>query len=121
MTFLIADDSPRMRESFKRTILRNVPDGHTVYQARNGGEAIQMYENLRPDWVLMDIRMEPVGGLEASRVILAAHPDAKIIILTNYDDAGYRKAAREAGVHKYILKEQLNEIPGILTGETRHE
>ncbi|MBI2619020.1 MAG: response regulator transcription factor [Ignavibacteriales bacterium] len=103
-----------MRESLRKTIANKVPDNHTVYEARNGGEAIQMYENVHPDWVLMDIKMEPVDGLEASRVILAAHPHAKIIILTNYDDAGYRKAARDAGVREYVLKEHFAEIPGIL-------
>jgi len=114
MVVLIADDSPRMRESFKKTITSNVPDNHRVYEARSGGEAIQMYETVRPDWVLMDIKMAPVDGLLASRVILAAHPDAKIIILTNYDDPSYRKAARDAGVRDYVLKERFSEVPGIL-------
>jgi len=114
MVFLIADDSPRMRESFKRAISGKVPDGHTIHEASDGGEAIRLYETIRPDWVLMDIRMEPVDGLAASRSILQAHPDAKIIILTNYDDPGYRNSARDAGVRAYVLKEKLSEIPFIL-------
>lgn len=117
MVFLIVDDSPRMRESFKRTISQSVPNNHKVYEAADGNEAIRMYDEVRPDWVLMDIKMEPMDGLEASRIILASHPEARIIILTNYDDVGYRKAAREAGVRKYILKERFNEVPAILLGQ----
>ena len=114
MVFLIADDSPRMRESFKHTISRTVPDDHKVYEAGDGGEAVRMYEQVHPDWVLMDIKMEPVDGLSASRAILAAHPDAKIVILTNYDDPGYRKAARDIGIRAYLLKEHLNKITEIV-------
>ena len=121
MVFLIADDSPRMRESFKRTISRTVPDHHTVHEAGDGGEAIRLYEQVHPDWVLMDIKMEPVDGLSASRSILAAHPDAKIVIVTNYDDPGYRRAAAEAGVRAYLLKEQLHQLNPIFTGESSHE
>lgn len=103
-----------MRESFKRTINRSVPDHHTVVEATDGAEAIRLYEQVHPDWVLMDIKMEPVDGLSASRTILAAHPDAKIVILTNYDEPGYRTAASAAGVRAYLLKEQLNEISAIV-------
>ena len=75
---------------------------------------IDLYEKSHPDWVLMDIMMEPVDGLSASKTIIAAHPEAKIIILTNYDDDYYRKVAKEAGTRAFILKEHLSEIPAML-------
>jgi two-component system response regulator DegU len=115
MTFLIADDNLRMRESIKRTIMGRIPDHHTIIEAADGQAAIAMYEQQRPDWVLMDIQMEPVDGLIASRTILAAHPDAKIIILTNYDDPGYRQAARQLGTRAFILKEHLADLAVILS------
>lgn len=114
MTFLIAEDSQRMRESIKRTILSKLPNHHTIHEAADGGAAIDLYEHAHPDWVLMDIQMEPVDGLAASRTILAAHPDAKIIILTNYDDSRYRQAAKALGTRAFVLKEHLSEIPAIL-------
>jgi DNA-binding NarL/FixJ family response regulator len=83
MTFLIAEDNGRMRESITRFIASKIPDQHTIYEASDGGEAIDLYERVRPDWVLMDIKMEPIDGLVTSRTILAAHPEARIIILTN--------------------------------------
>jgi two-component system response regulator DegU len=121
MVFLIAEDSTRMRESIKRTILTRLPNHHTIHEAADGGAAIELYERAHPDWVLMDIQMEPVDGLVASRVILAAHPEARIIILTNYDDAGYRKAAKALGTRAFVLKEHLGQIPLILTQELNRE
>lgn len=114
MTFLIAEDNQRMRESIKRTILSQLPNHHTIHEAADGGAAIELYEQAHPDWVLMDIMMEPMDGIAASKAITAAHPEAKIIILTNYDDDRYRKAAKEAGTKAFILKEHLNELPAIL-------
>ena len=67
MVFLIADDSSKMRASFKRMITHSVPDHHTVVEAADGSAAIRMYDEVHPDWVLMDIKMEPVDGLSASR------------------------------------------------------
>jgi DNA-binding NarL/FixJ family response regulator len=118
MTFLIAEDNSHMRESIKRFLLTRVPDHHTVFEASDGREAIEMYRRVTPDWVLMDIAMDPVDGLVASRVIRAAHPDAKIIILTNYDDPGYRKAAKDAGTIAFVVKEHLGELVPILLPST---
>ncbi len=114
MTFLIVDDNPRIRASLRQFLTASVPNHHTIYEASDGGEAIEIFERRHPDWVFMDIKMEPMDGLAATRRITMAHPDAKIIILTNYDDALYRKAATEAGTEGYVLKEHLDEIPGIL-------
>ena len=115
MIFLIAEDNARMRESIKRYLHSRIPDHHTVVEAEDGGQAVECYERMHPDWVLMDIAMEPVDGLAASRAILGAHPEAKIIILTNYDEARYRAAAREIGTKAFILKEHLGDILPLLS------
>jgi DNA-binding NarL/FixJ family response regulator len=115
MTFLIAEDNCRMRESIKRFLSSKIPNHHTFYEAADGTEAVDIYNRVGPDWVLMDIEMEPMDGLVASKTILTSDPGAKIIILTSFDDAGYRKAAQQAGAYAYILKEHLNEIPIILS------
>ena len=115
MTFLIVDDSQPFRNSVSRYIQSRIPDHHKIYEATDGGEAVTMYEDVRPDWVLMDIAMEPMDGLTGSREILCKHPKAKIIILTNYDDADYRSAAKDAGASAYVLKDHLNEIPSIVS------
>jgi len=119
MTFLIVDDNQRMRQSIRRTIVRQIPDHHTFYDASDGGEAVDLYERFHPDWVLMDIKMEPIDGLAASRAIMAAHPDAKIVVLTQYDSSIYRQAAKEAGTRAFLLKEHLSEIANVLSTFSR--
>jgi NarL family two-component system response regulator LiaR len=113
--FLIAEDNARMRESIKRYLHTKIPQHHTIVEAEDGGEAIECYERMHPDWVLMDIAMDPVDGLAASRAILGAHPEAKIIILTNYDEVRYRAAAKEIGTKAFILKENLGDVVSILS------
>jgi DNA-binding NarL/FixJ family response regulator len=121
MTFLIAEDNLQMRRSLERFLLKNVPNHHTFYEAADGGEAVQLYDRFSPDWVLMDIEMEPMDGLTASKTILAAHPAAKIIVVTSFDDARYRKAAGEAGTLAFVSKEHLHDLPTILSTHCKKE
>ncbi len=114
MLLLVVDDNARMRASIKRYLSERISDQHTIREAADGAEAIAMYERLRPDWVLMDVAMEPIDGLTASRTILRSHADARIIILTNYDDPGYRKAARKAGTKAFVLKDNLSDVASML-------
>jgi DNA-binding NarL/FixJ family response regulator len=118
MTFLIADDNRHFRESVTRYILTKIPDHHVIHEANDGGEAVTLYDRVNPDWVLMDIAMEPVDGLTGSRKILTTHPDAKIIVLTNYGDAAYRDAAKKAGIFAFVLKEHLVELLTILSPQS---
>jgi DNA-binding NarL/FixJ family response regulator len=114
MTFLIAEDNARMRESIKIYLATKIPNHHTVYEGIDGNEAVAIYKRVHPDWVLMDIAMEPMDGLAASRAILEEYPEAKIIILTNYDEVRYRRAAKEAGAKAFVLKEHLSDILSII-------
>ncbi len=114
MKFLIVDDNARMRDSIKSYLTTRVPDHHVFYEAIDGGDAAIAFEGVRPDWVLMDVRMEPIDGLVGTRKIMAAHPDAKVIILTNYDDPQFRRAAREAGATAFVAKGRLERILQVL-------
>jgi len=116
---MIVDDNPRMREMIRRVVgkMRNIM---TIHECADGREAVALYRKVQPDWVLMDIQMEPVDGLTASRNIKASYPDARIIIVSAFGDATYREAAGSAGVYAFVLKENLSEIPAILAGEAPH-
>ncbi len=114
MTFLIADDNARMRESVIRFLSRNIPNHHTFYEAAEGSKAVKLYDQHSPDWVLMDIEMEPMDGLTALKDIRVSHPGAKIIILTSYDDIRYRKKAQEAGALAYVLKTHIDELESLI-------
>ena len=111
---LIVDDSRQMRELIKM-MLAGVAE--IVGECSDGADALAAYERLRPDWVLMDIGMKNVDGITATRQIIAAYPQAKIMIVTDYNDDDLRRAAREAGACQYIVKENLLDILEILPAE----
>ena len=110
---LIADDDARIRRTIREVI---TGFNMTVCEARNGGEAVDLYMSERTDWVLMDLRMKPMDGLRATAQIKALSPEARVVIVSQYDDAGMREEAARVGACAYVLKENLHELPGILTG-----
>ena len=116
MRLLIVEDSQQMRREIKLFVSDLAQE---ICECGDGAEALSAYAAQRPDWVLMDIRMEEVDGLTATRRIKAAHPEARIMILTAYDDAELREAARSAGACEYVTKENLLEVRRILGTENR--
>ncbi len=74
---------------------------------RDGAEALDAYHRCLPDWVLMDIEMEEVDGITATREILLSYPRARVVIVSKYADDQTREAARKAGACGYVLKENL--------------
>lgn len=108
---LIVEDDPAMRALIKR-IVGSVADA--VYECDDGHEAVAAYAAHRPDWVFMDIKMKNLDGLDATREITAAWPGARIVIVTGYNDASLREAARQAGARGYLLKDNLTELLRLL-------
>lgn len=87
------------------------PTGAEIRECADGGEALAAYTAVRPDLVLMDIRMARVDGLEATRRIRGAHPTARVLIVTEMDDDAMRDAAKIAGACGYALKDNLLGLP----------
>jgi len=85
---LIVDDQRLMREGL-RTLLELEPDIQVAGEAGDGQEALQQYASLLPDVVLMDIRMPSWTGVEATRRLRHDYPQARVIILTTFDDDAY--------------------------------
>ncbi|GEO01142.1 DNA-binding response regulator [Novosphingobium sediminis] len=103
---LIADDHPILREGVGSVIALQ-DDMVIAGEASTGIEAVELYRELRPDIVLMDLRMPEMGGVEAIRAIRASAPDARIIVLTTYSgDAKALEAMRE-GASGFLLKSSL--------------
>jgi DNA-binding NarL/FixJ family response regulator len=100
---LIADDHAIVREGV-RALLAAADDLDVIAEASGGREAIALAVERQPDIVLMDIAMPDLGGLEATIEIRRRVPDAKIIVLSQYDDAEYVKRFLKAGVSGYVLK-----------------
>ena len=111
MNLLIVEDNDQMR----RMIIKLVSDlAEQTYECSDGAEALAAYTLYRPDWVLMDIEMREMDGISATRQIKASYPEAKIMIVTDYDDADLREAARGAGACEYVTKENLLDVRRVL-------
>jgi len=101
---LIVDDQRLMREGL-RILLELEPDIEVVGEASNGVEAVSRYGELRPDVVLMDVRMPVMDGVEATRRLTDDDPSARVIILTTFDDDAYVFDGLRAGALGYLLKD----------------
>jgi CheY-like chemotaxis protein len=104
---LIVDDNASMRGLIKDFFIQETVQ---VTECADGAQALAAYEKSRPDWVLMDIQMPVMGGLEAARRIKALDPLAQILIVTEFPDAELRTEARQAGACGYVLKEDLGQL-----------
>jgi DNA-binding NarL/FixJ family response regulator len=101
---LVADDQSLVRAGF-RMLLGGEEDIEVVAEAANGLEAVDKAARFDPTVVLMDIRMPELDGLEASRRILAANPDARVLVLTTFDLDEYVYEALRAGASGFVLKD----------------
>ncbi len=111
MNILIVEDNRPIRQMIRTLI---APLAEEIYECSDGAAALELYVRFHPDWVLMDIDLPHVDGLTAVRLIIAEYPDAKILMVTNYDDKDMRQAADEAGARGFILKENLIAVRSFL-------
>jgi DNA-binding NarL/FixJ family response regulator len=101
---LLVDDQALFREGL-RTLLSIRPDFDVVGEAGNGAEALQAAEALRPDVVLMDLRMPVLDGVAATRRLRRERPESRVIVLTTFDDDEAIFEALRAGAVGYLLKD----------------
>ena len=104
ITVLLADDHPLIRKGF-RLILDAEPDIQVAGEAGDGATAVSMCAELRPDVVLMDVRMPGRDGIAATRDILAAGLPSRVLILTTFDLDDYVYAGLRAGASGFLLKD----------------
>ena len=108
MRIVIADDDMLVSGAL-RTILEKDQDIEVQGIASNGKEAIELYRKYEPDVLLMDIRMSPMSGLEASEEILKEKPEAKILLLTTFSDDEYIVKALNVDVARLLNTEVVND------------
>ena len=101
---LIADDQALVRGGF-RLILETQKDIEVVGEAEDGEDALAQARELRPDVVLMDIRMPTMDGLEATRRLLSGHAAPRVLVLTTFDADEYVYEAMKAGASGFLLKD----------------
>jgi len=101
---LLVDDHPFVREGI-RSYLSDLPDFEVVGEASSGAEAVKLAQQFQPDFILLDINMPGVNGLEAVGQLRKIIPQAKIVILTVHNSREYVLHVARSGAHGYILKE----------------
>jgi DNA-binding NarL/FixJ family response regulator len=119
---LLADDHVMLRQGTAE-ILRKEADIEVIGEADNGQQAIDLALRLRPDIVVMDVRMPVLSGIEATRRIREAMPEVQVLVLTAYDDDQYIFSLLQAGASGYLLKtapvnELVNAIRLVRSGES---
>jgi DNA-binding NarL/FixJ family response regulator len=118
---LIADDHPLFRDGMQG-LLASVASTEVVGEAETGDDAVRLAGELLPDVILMDIKMPGENGISATRLILSAHPQINILIVTMFEDDDSIFAAMRAGANGYLLKdsrqeEVLRAIQAVANGE----
>ncbi|MFJ4339283.1 response regulator [Streptomyces sp. NPDC088915] len=103
-TVLIADDQPMQRFGF-RILLESQDDMTVVGEASNGAEAVRLVDGLRPDVVLMDIRMPGLDGIEATRRVIATGARTRVLIVTTFDLDEYAYDGLRAGASGFLVKD----------------
>jgi len=108
IALLIADDQPLFRAGLAR-LLNDDPRVEVVGEAADGEEAVRLAAKLKPDVVLMDLRMPNLDGIEATRLITQADPAVKVIVLTTFDTDSQVLQALQAGASGFALKDATPE------------
>ncbi len=121
LRLLIADDHPVFRHGI-RALMEARSGLRVVGEATTGPEAVELAQALQPDVVLMDVRMPGLNGVEATRAIVQANPEIRVLMVTMFEDDASVFSAMRAGARGYILKdadkaEVLRAVEAIGSGE----
>jgi len=112
MRILIADDSAEAREVLREALEEVSSD---IVECESGEEALRLFAIMHPDLVLMDIRMPGKGGLWAIERIHASDPEAHIIVVSQFSQQRYRRAALESGAEQFFPKDRLIDLLDYIT------
>jgi DNA-binding NarL/FixJ family response regulator len=104
---LVADDQMPFRKA-ARAVLEVAPEFEVVGEVTSGEEAVEEAELLRPDLVVMDVKMNGIGGVEATRRILAARPETLVVLVSSYRSEDVPRAVAESGALAFVPKDRFS-------------
>ncbi len=107
MKVMIVDDNAEMRGLIRTILAESASD---FVECADGREAVAVYDSELPDWTVMDLAMDVMDGLTATRLLMAKHPDAQILIVTQHYSPALRQRAREAGAAGFFPKDDLMQL-----------
>lgn len=115
LKLLVVDD----HEAFRRT-MRQVLDSSTtqITEASSGEEGVRLFADVRPDWVVMDLRMPGMGGIKATEAIRQIDPKARVIAVSQFIETEYIDQARQAGAVEFVDKQDLSLLARIIRGQS---
>jgi two-component system response regulator DegU len=111
MTIMIVDDNQAMRKTIRSVAAEN---SDSVIECENGADAVLSFGLYHPDWVLMDINLPVLDGISATRQIMDEHPAARVVMVSDMTEPGFRSAAEHAGACGYVSKENLFELSELM-------
>lgn len=114
---LIVDDHPNTRKLIRSFL--TMP-GITFQECASGYDAVARAREFKPHWVTMDIQMPGLNGFDTTRAIKEAHPEARILIVSSFNEPHFRDLAHHAGASGFILKENLLALRVMLEKETKN-
>ena len=114
MKIMIVDDNSKIRR-----LVRSIMEMHCIGSVEivfcaNGYETFEKYQSEPTEWIIMDIQMPVMNGLEAAKKILAHNKKEMIILITNHKDPNFKERANKIGVKHFVQKENLTTIPKII-------
>jgi DNA-binding NarL/FixJ family response regulator len=120
MKVLLVEENSAVRGVIRQLV---TSPGTWIQECVDSTDALAAYAASRPDLVIMDIGTKDLDGIAVSKQIKAMDPAARIVLVSDYDDAAMRESARHAGACGYVLKDNLLEVTSLLriTRETKHE
>jgi two-component system response regulator DesR len=114
MKILIVDDSADMRRCIKEFL----PASDEKFECSNGYEAVRAFVTHHPDWVLLDIEMQPLDGFSTAKQIRELDPSARIIFVTSHSRPRFRELAAELKADGFVIKDNLDQINQIVRGRS---
>ena len=117
---LVADDQAPFRDA-ARAVLESAQDLELVAEVTSGEEAVDAAGRLDPDLVVMDIKMDGIGGVEATRQILAARPETLVVLVSSYHPEDVSRAVVESGAFAFVMKDRFSAsmLAGLLSDQAQ--